>query len=224
MAKEIENETKYYYQCQEKGCEIKTDQPMPCIIGTEIESDGKFCIHSKVCKGVVWLQISKEVYDNINMIAAIKQKECSHCSHMGNNVRICTLCVDKSEFIDKTRLIPTMRVNYFDGSYYVVRKDKPGWEDIIEKINLKKGRKFLLETPREEQLSIIKNVPLVKVTEVEMSEEDYMKIPASLEIGEIQQKQKIQEGMKNGAGFIKNAILKDMNEGGEIRRAIEEIR
>ncbi len=82
-------------------------------------------------------------------------------------------------------MISTMRVNYFDGSYYTVRKDKPGWEDIIEKINKKKGQKFLCDLTKEEQLSTIKNVDLVKITEVEMTEEDYMKIPESTELVKI---------------------------------------
>lgn len=170
---EKENQEYYYYQCQEKDCGIPANGPKPCKIGTTQNDDSHkgFCIYSKVCKGIIWKQITKEQYDNINLIASIKvdgKQKYNNVMAMGNK-----------------KMIPTMRVNYFDGSYYTVRKDKPGWEDIIESINKKKGYKFLLETSREDQLRIIKNVDLVKITEVEMTEEDYMKIPASPEIGDM---------------------------------------
>jgi len=100
---------------------------------------------------------------------------CVECTP-GHDKKGCTCHLLEAYNKEYPKMIPTMRVNYFDGSYYTVRKDKPGWEDIIEKINKQKGAKFLLEISREEQLSIIQNVPLVKVTEVDMTEADYMKI------------------------------------------------
>lgn len=98
---------------------------------------------------------------------------------------------DKISAIDESlaeskKMIPTMRVSYFDGSYYTVRKDKPDWEYIIESLNRKKGAKFLLELTKEKQISTIENVDLVRCEDVEMTEEDYMKIPASPEIAKIQ--------------------------------------
>lgn len=93
---------------------------------------------------------------------------------------------------EQYNMIPVMLVEYWDGSQYKVRKDKPGWEDLVETLNKEKGEKFLLRTPQKKQLDIMKKrkCSLVDIKEVEMTEADYLETLASVELGMIQLKQK----------------------------------
>ncbi len=76
---------------------------------------------------------------------------------------------------EPTDMIPVIKMEYWDGSKFIVRTDKAGYKKILCKLRVKMRSK-LLDLPIEEQIEIGKKQTMLKQTEENMSEEEYLKI------------------------------------------------
>ncbi len=72
-------------------------------------------------------------------------------------------------------IIPVIKMVYWDGSKFIIRADKKGYKRILCKLRVKMRSRFLALSI-EEQIEIGHSQTMLKRTEENMSEEDYLKI------------------------------------------------
>jgi len=77
-------------------------------------------------------------------------------------------------------MIDVIKLEYWDGAKFILRKDKPDWKTVLNSARKKMREKFLSLPPlRQRSLSIqwsLGKGQMVKKTETTMSESDYLKI------------------------------------------------
>ena len=73
------------------------------------------------------------------------------------------------------KTIPVIKIIYWDGSKFIIRTDKAGYKRILCKLRVKMRSRFLALSI-EEQTEITRKGNMLKQTEENMSEEDYLKI------------------------------------------------
>ena len=76
---------------------------------------------------------------------------------------------------EPTDMIPVIKMEYWDGSKFIIRTDKAGYKKILCRLRVKMRSK-LLDLPIEEQIEIARSQNMVKRTEEMMSEKEYLKI------------------------------------------------
>ncbi len=76
---------------------------------------------------------------------------------------------------EPTDMIPVIKMEYWDGSKFIVRTDKAGYKKILCKLRVKMRSK-LLNLPIEKQIEIARSQSMLKRTEEMMSEVMYLKI------------------------------------------------
>ncbi len=74
-----------------------------------------------------------------------------------------------------TIMISVIKMEYWDGSKFIIRTDKAGYKKIIAKLRVKM-RSRLLDLPEKKQIEIAQSGGMLKRTEEIMSEEVYLKI------------------------------------------------
>ena len=72
-------------------------------------------------------------------------------------------------------MIPVIKMEYWDGCKFIIRTDKPGYKKILCRVRVMMRSKFL-GLPTEKQIEIAQSQSMLKRTEEQMSEEEYLKI------------------------------------------------
>ncbi len=72
-------------------------------------------------------------------------------------------------------MVPVMKMEYWDGSKFIMRTDKAGYKKILCKLRVKM-RSRLLDLPEKKQIEIAQLGGMLKRTEEMMSEAEYLKI------------------------------------------------
>ena len=99
-----------------------------------------------------------------------KDNEKTHLTHPTTFHRI-----KKKKRKEANDMIPVIKMEYWDGSKFIVRTDKAGYKKILCKLRVKMRSK-LLNLPIEEQIEIARSQKMLKRTEEMMSEKEYLKI------------------------------------------------
>ncbi len=83
--------------------------------------------------------------------------------------------VTVSETQESVNIIPVIKMEYFDGSKFIIRTDKANYKKILCKLRVKMRSRFLALS-LDKQTEIGRSQTMLKRTEENMSEEEYLKI------------------------------------------------
>ena len=135
---------------------------------TEKEGKCTSCAMNSVCTSQekVRRTITSNCPSSVKHLPPIKTPTESGLEDMGFTV---------SETQEPADMIPVIKMEYWDGSKFIIRTDKAGYKKIIAKLRVKM-RSRLLDLPEKKQIEIAQSGGMLKRTEEMMSEQEYLKI------------------------------------------------